>query len=56
MDEGMFVADFMRKVIDLLNQLARFDETLSSSFVVEKIFNSLPKSYDSFVRVDYSEN
>jgi hypothetical protein len=39
MDEGMSRIDFMRKITNLLNQFAKFDETLSLSFVVEQIFN-----------------
>lgn len=54
MDDKMSIVDFMRKVIDLLNQLVRIDESPLLCFV-EQIFNPLPKSYDGFVKVDSSE-
>jgi len=54
MDDKMSITYFMRKVIDLLNQLVRIDESPLLCFV-EQIFNPLPKSYDGFVKVDSSE-
>jgi hypothetical protein len=49
LDEGGSVAEFLKEVRNISNQLIAIGETMPDSMIVEHILNALPESYENFV-------
>jgi hypothetical protein len=49
LEEGGSVADFLKEVRDISNQLVAIRETMPDSMLVEHVLNALPESYETFV-------
>ena len=49
LEEGGSVAEFLKEVKDISNQLIAIGETVSNDEIVEHVLNALPESYEHFV-------
>ena len=49
LEEGGSIAEFLKEVKDISNQLIAIGETVSNDEIVEHVLNALPESYGHFV-------